>query len=116
MPEPNESSPDIGELFGVDFSPDRLAQNLVAYRDILAEIRKLRELDLTESAVWRWVQHAKIEVSIPCQWVGRDDAGNGGVAEGHIQVAVGDCQVEHHAALESRDQLCHQGAVDGVDF
>ena len=48
MSEPNEKSPDIGELFGVDFSPERLGQNLAAYRDILAEIRKLRELDLTD--------------------------------------------------------------------
>jgi hypothetical protein len=48
VPEPNENSPDIGELFGVAFSPVRLAENLAAYRDILAEIRKLRELDLTD--------------------------------------------------------------------
>lgn len=40
MSEPSEHLPDIAELFGVDFSPERLTQNLAAYRDILAEIRK----------------------------------------------------------------------------
>ena len=48
MSEPSKNPPDIAELFGIDFPPDRLAQNLAAYRDILAEIRKLRELDLTD--------------------------------------------------------------------
>lgn len=36
----------ICELFGID--AERLAQNLAAFRDILGEIRKLRELDLTD--------------------------------------------------------------------
>ena len=49
MSEPNEIPLDVvAELFGIDFPPERLAQNLAAYRDILAEIRKLRELDLTD--------------------------------------------------------------------
>ena len=49
MSEPIGSPLDaIGELVGVDVAPERLAQNLAAYRDILSEIRKLRELDLTD--------------------------------------------------------------------
>ena len=49
MSEPSGHPLDaIGELVGIGFPPERLAQDLAAYRDILVEIRKLRELDLTE--------------------------------------------------------------------
>jgi hypothetical protein len=34
------------EIFGVDFPDTRLQENLGAYRDILREIKKLRDLDL----------------------------------------------------------------------
>ena len=36
------------DVLGVDLSPERLAENLAAFARILEEIRKLRELDLTE--------------------------------------------------------------------
>ncbi len=36
------------ELLGLDLPPDRLQEVLAAYGDILAEIRKLRSLDLTD--------------------------------------------------------------------
>ena len=36
------------DIFGVDLAPQRLAENLASYHDILKEIRKLRELDLTD--------------------------------------------------------------------
>jgi putative NADH-flavin reductase len=36
------------DILGVDLAPERLEHNLAAFRDILAEIRKLRQLDLTE--------------------------------------------------------------------
>lgn len=36
------------ELLGLDLPPERLNEVLTAYGDILAEIRKLRELDLTD--------------------------------------------------------------------
>ena len=36
------------ELFGLDLPPERLQEVLAAYGDILAEIRKLRSLDLTD--------------------------------------------------------------------
>lgn len=36
------------DILGVELAPERLAENLDSYRDILDEIRKLRELDLTE--------------------------------------------------------------------
>jgi putative NADH-flavin reductase len=36
------------DILGVDLPPERLAENLVSYRDILKEIQKLRELDLTD--------------------------------------------------------------------
>ena len=48
MSEPSETSLDAGVLFGIDFPPDRMAHNLAAYRDILIEIRKLRDLDLAD--------------------------------------------------------------------
>jgi len=34
------------DLLGVDFTPERLQQNLDSFRPILEEIRKLRALDL----------------------------------------------------------------------
>jgi len=37
----------LGQWLGVEFAADRAAHNLAAYRPILAEIRKLRELDLS---------------------------------------------------------------------
>lgn len=36
------------ELLGLDLPPERLAEVLHAYADILAEIRKLRTLNLTD--------------------------------------------------------------------
>lgn len=36
------------ELFGLDLPPERLQDVLTAYGDILAEIRKLRTLELTD--------------------------------------------------------------------
>jgi putative NADH-flavin reductase len=36
------------DILGVDFTPERLDQNLDAFRAILEEIRKLRALDLTD--------------------------------------------------------------------
>jgi hypothetical protein len=36
------------ELLGLDLPAQRRAEVLAAYRDILAEIRRLRELDLTD--------------------------------------------------------------------
>jgi len=36
------------DILGVDFAPERLAENLESFRSILDEIRKLRELDLTQ--------------------------------------------------------------------
>jgi putative NADH-flavin reductase len=36
------------DILGVDFTPQRLAENLASYDAILKEIRKLRELDLTD--------------------------------------------------------------------
>ena len=36
------------DILGVDFTSDRLAENLQAFEDILGAIRKLRELDLTD--------------------------------------------------------------------
>jgi len=36
------------DILGVEHTPERLAENLESYRGILEEIRKLRELDLTE--------------------------------------------------------------------
>jgi len=50
------------DILGIDVTPERLQENLAAYRSILAEIQKLRELDLTDihpavifepTAVWR---------------------------------------------------------------
>ena len=43
------ASPDpYKDILGVDFTTDRLAENLQAFEDILSAIRKLRELDLTD--------------------------------------------------------------------
>ena len=36
------------DILGVDFTPERLDENLQAFEDILDAIRKLRELDLTD--------------------------------------------------------------------
>lgn len=36
------------DILGVDFDPERLGQNLEFFEEILAEIRKLRALDLTD--------------------------------------------------------------------
>jgi len=47
MSEPNEIDP-YRELFGLDLPPERLQEVLAAYGDILGEIRKLRDLDLTD--------------------------------------------------------------------
>lgn len=50
------------EILGVDVTLERLQENLAAYSSILAEIKKLRELDLTDihpavifepTAAWR---------------------------------------------------------------
>mgnify|MGYP000302158849 CR=1 FL=1 len=38
------------DILATQVSPDRLTENLAAYRDILSEIEKLRSLDLTEVA------------------------------------------------------------------
>ena len=43
----NELDP-YKELLGLDLPPERLSEVLAAYGDILAEIRKLRTLDLTD--------------------------------------------------------------------
>ena len=36
------------DILGVQTTPERLRENLAAFRGILAEIKKLRELDLTD--------------------------------------------------------------------
>ncbi len=36
------------DLLGVPFTPERLGENLAAFHDILREIEKLRQLDLTD--------------------------------------------------------------------
>ena len=36
------------DILGVDVTSQRLSENLASYQDILGEIRKLRELDLTD--------------------------------------------------------------------
>jgi hypothetical protein len=36
------------DILGVQTTPERLQENLAAFRGILAEIKKLRELDLTD--------------------------------------------------------------------
>ena len=36
------------DVLGVRFTPERLGENLAAFRDILREIEKLRQLDLTD--------------------------------------------------------------------
>jgi hypothetical protein len=38
----------LEEILGCGVAAERLAANLVAYRDIAAAIRRLRELDLTD--------------------------------------------------------------------
>ncbi len=36
------------DLLGIDFTPERLQQNLESFRPVLDEIRKLRALDLAD--------------------------------------------------------------------
>jgi len=36
------------DILGLDLPPERLQEVLAAYRDILAEVNKLRTLDLTD--------------------------------------------------------------------
>jgi len=36
------------DILGVQITPERLQENLTSFRGILAEIQKLRELDLTD--------------------------------------------------------------------
>lgn len=36
------------DLLGIDFTPERLQQNLESFRSVLDEIRKLRALDLAD--------------------------------------------------------------------
>jgi hypothetical protein len=48
---PGSSRPTLDvykDVFGVDFTPERLEENLSAFGDILIEIKKLRALDLAE--------------------------------------------------------------------
>jgi putative NADH-flavin reductase len=46
---PSESPLDpYKDLLGVDFTSERLDENLQAFADILEALKKLRELDLTE--------------------------------------------------------------------
>ena len=47
MSDPAKIDPYV-DLFGLDLSPERLQEVLAAYVNILAEIRKLRALDLTD--------------------------------------------------------------------
>jgi hypothetical protein len=37
------------DLLGLDLPPERLLEVVTAYRDILAEVNKLRTLDLTDA-------------------------------------------------------------------
>ena len=37
------------DIIGVTFTPERLEANLATFRDILREIEKLRQLDLTDA-------------------------------------------------------------------
>ncbi|MBI3527102.1 MAG: hypothetical protein HY067_03965 [Betaproteobacteria bacterium] len=37
------------DVLGLDLSPERLQEVVAAYRDILAEVNKLRTLDLTDT-------------------------------------------------------------------
>jgi hypothetical protein len=47
MNDPAKSDP-YAELFGLDLAPERLQEVLAAYAGILAEVNKLRALDLTD--------------------------------------------------------------------
>jgi hypothetical protein len=38
----------LKDVFGIGFAPERAAANLAAFRAILPEIEKLRELDLAD--------------------------------------------------------------------
>ena len=50
MPEskPAPSQVALQDLLGTRMTQQRLDENLAAFADVLAEIRKLRELDLTD--------------------------------------------------------------------
>jgi hypothetical protein len=49
MPEESARPLDpFKDVAGVDFTPERLAELLAAYGGILDEIKKLRQLDLTD--------------------------------------------------------------------
>ena len=37
------------DILGIDLPPERLAENLRLYEEILREVKKLRSLDLTET-------------------------------------------------------------------
>lgn len=39
----------LQDVLGLDLPPERVAEGLAAFADILAELRKLRRLDLTET-------------------------------------------------------------------
>jgi hypothetical protein len=45
---PNPSLDPLEDILGAHFAPDRLKENLSAFREVLKEIQKLRELDLTD--------------------------------------------------------------------
>ena len=46
---PTSKTPDVWlDILDEQVSPDRLSQNLDSYAEILHEIRKLRDLDLTD--------------------------------------------------------------------
>jgi hypothetical protein len=48
MSDPGEKLDVFRDIFGVDFTPERLELNLAAFADILIEIKKLRELDMAD--------------------------------------------------------------------
>lgn len=47
LTEPNLQA--FQDVLGLDLPHERLAEDLAAFADILAELRKLRRLDLTET-------------------------------------------------------------------
>ena len=44
----NDELDPFNDILGVEVTSERLRENLAAYRSILAEIQKLRQLDLTD--------------------------------------------------------------------
>lgn len=46
-PKPGAPLDPYRDILGLDVTPERLEQNLAAFADVLTELRKLRELDLT---------------------------------------------------------------------